>query len=288
MPQTKSPLRYPGGKSQLWKFVNKIISENNLVNPIYCEPYAGGSGISIRLLLDNSVSRIVINDYDPAIYSFWNMILNRTEAFIDLINQTEVTLEEWHIQKKLYEKYGRDPNSLTGAFATFFLNRTNVSGIILGGPIGGQAQESKYKIDCRFNKVDLIKKIRLIANQRDRIDLFNLDAYQLVDFLKNNYPRERLFTFFDPPYYKQGSSLYLSFYNHDQHLLMRDKILEMDDYYWILTYDKAPQISEMYSSVENSFEYVLNYSANQKKKATELIFSSPITHIDSWEKIHLM
>lgn len=288
MPQTKSPLRYPGGKSQLWKFVNKIIDENNLIDPIYCEPYAGGSGISIRLLLDNRVSRIVINDYDPAIYSFWNMILNRTEEFIDLIDQTEVTLEEWHIQKKLYEKYGRDPNSLTGAFATFFLNRTNVSGIILGGPIGGQLQKSKYKIDCRFNKVDLIKKIRLIADQRDRIDLFNLDAYQLVDVLRDNYPRERLFTFFDPPYYKQGSSLYLSFYNHDQHLLMRDKILEMDDYYWILTYDKAPQISEMYSTVENSFEYVLNYSANQKKKATELIFSSPITHIDSWEKIQLM
>lgn len=283
-----SPLRYPGGKTQLWRFVNRILIENGLNNPIYCEPYAGGSGISIRLLLENRVERVVINDYDPAIYSFWNKIINQTDDFISLIRDTEISIEEWHNQKHIYEMYGRDPNSLEGAFATFFLNRTNRSGIILGGPIGGQQQTGTYRLDCRFNKEALIRKIKQIAALGDRIDLFNEDANKLIDTLKENYPRERLFIFFDPPYYKQGSSLYLSFYDHNQHLSMRDKILEMDDYYWILTYDKAPQISEMYHAVENSYEYQLNYSANKKTKATELIFASPITRIESWEKIQLI
>ena len=104
MPQTKSPLRYPGGKTQLWKFVKSTIEINDISRPIYCEPFGGGAGVAIELLLGDFVEEIVINDFDPAIYSFWNMIINNTESFIDLIEKTPITLEEWRKQKNIYQK----------------------------------------------------------------------------------------------------------------------------------------------------------------------------------------
>lgn len=287
LPHTKSPLRYPGGKTQLWKFVKSTIDANNITKPIYCEPFAGGAGVAIELLLGDFVEEIIINDFDPAIYSFWNMIINQTESFIDLIEKTPITLDEWKNQKTLYQKYGKDPKSLLGAFATFFLNRTNISGIISGGPIGGQDQISKYKIDCRFTKETSIRKIRQIANQKHRIHLFNEDAANLVNILKKSYPKERLFTFFDPPYYEQGQSLYLSFYNKDQHKVIRDKIMEMDDFYWILTYDKTPQIADLYSKANKSFQYSLVYSANRKRVANEYIFASSKTKLVSTQTVKL-
>lgn len=287
MPYTKSPLRYPGGKSQLWRFVKNVIELNNITNPIYCEPFAGGSGVTIELLLGNHVNEVIINDFDPAIYSFWNMCINNSEEFINLINATPITIKEWHNQKEIYLKYGQNSESLKGAFATFFLNRTNVSGIISGGPIGGKSQSGKYKIDCRFNKDNLIKKIKNIAKYKNRIHLYNEDASNLISILKSDYSKDRLFTFFDPPYYDKGQSLYLSFYNHEQHAEMKDKILSMDDYYWILTYDKAPQIADLYASIEQTFEYSLKYSANKKRVANEYLFASPITKLKSAEKIVL-
>lgn len=287
MPHTKSPLRYPGGKTQLWKFIKSTIELNKISNPVYCEPFAGGSGVTIELLLGNHVNEVIINDFDPAIYSFWNMSINHSEEFISLIEKTPITLEEWYNQKKIYLKHGKDPNSILGAFSTFFLNRTNISGIISGGPIGGQEQSGKYKIDCRFTKETSIKKIRKIADQKDRIHLFNEDAVNLVDILKKRYQKENLFTFFDPPYYEQGQSLYLSFYSKDQHEIMRNKIAEMDDYYWILTYDKTPQIADLYSSLEQSYEYLLQYSANKKRMASEFLFASPITKLESADKVTL-
>ncbi|AYJ45931.1 DNA adenine methylase [Enterococcus casseliflavus] len=288
MPHTKSPLRYPGGKTQLWKFVKSTIMLNQIENPIYCEPFAGGSGVTMELLLGNHVNEVIINDFDPAIYSIWSMIINRSKEFIELIERTPVTLEEWHKQKNIYLEYGKNPESLLGAFSTFFLNRTNVSGIISGGPIGGQNQSGKYKIDCRFNKKTSISKISRIAEYRDKIHLYNEDASNLVDILKTEYTRENLFTFFDPPYFVQGQSLYLSFYDESQHELMRNKILEMDDYYWILTYDKAPQISDLYSKADKSFEYSLNYSANKRRMANEYIFASSVTKLKSYDKVKLL
>jgi len=288
MPHTKSPLRYPGGKTQLWKFVKSTIELNRINEPIYCEPFAGGSGVTIELLLGNHAKEVIINDFDPAIYSFWNMSINYSKDFIDLIRQTPVTLDEWHNQKRIYLEHGNNPESLLGAFSTFFLNRTNVSGIISGGPIGGQSQSGKYKIDCRFNKETSINKIIRIAENKNRIHLYNEDAADLVDLLKKQYSKEKLFTFFDPPYFVQGQSLYLSFYKENQHEIMRNKILGMDDFFWILTYDKAPQISELYSCVENTFQYSLHYSANRKRLANEFMFASSKTKLHSTQKVELL
>ncbi|MBF2528424.1 DNA adenine methylase [Listeria seeligeri] len=287
MPRTSSPLRYPGGKTQLTSFVRNLLITNNIVEGTYIEPFAGGAGVAIQLLLDGDVNSIVINDYDKSIYSIWYSILNNTEKFISLIFNTPITIDEWHKQKAVYLRNKNRQNSLEGAFATFFLNRTNVSGIISGGPIGGMNQTGKYKIDCRFNKVDLIRKIRLIADRRENITLYRKDALELIDIINENYDTDSTLIFFDPPYYVQGKNLYLSFYSNNSHKKLFEKIGILNDFYWITTYDYAPQISEIYHNADQKYEYELSYSVNKKRKAKEFMFASEKIQIDSFDKVLL-
>ena len=298
MPITKSPLRYPGGKTQLTAYVRNILKENN-INGFYIEPFAGGAGIAIDLLLSNDVQSIAINDYDPSIYAIWYAILYDTEKLISLISSVpfdystpnsdtpENMLRFWKKQKEIHEQIDKSSYSIENAFATLMLNRMNVSGVINGGPIGGKSQSGKYKLDSRFNKKTLISKIKNIAEKRDHIFLYNLDANDLIGNIKKDFDPKNTFIFFDPPYYVQGKNLYLSFFDNKQHDVLSKNILTMNDYYWITTYDHAPQISELYNSASKRYEYSLNYSANKRGKALEYLFASPITKLPHLEKMNM-
>lgn len=288
MPRTDSPLRYPGGKTQLKDFVLNTMHLNSLYNATYVEPYSGGFGVGISLLLQGDVDRVVINDFDRSIYSVWYSILNHTDALITLIENTPITIESWYEQKELNKLYKKYRNSLENGFSTLFLNRTNRSGIINAGPIGGYNQKGNDKIDCRFNKNDIIRKIRTIAEQRERIDLYQKDAVKLVDLIKEKYDSDSTFIFFDPPYYVQGNKLYTNFYKHGDHKRLAKKIADMNDFHWITTYDYAPQIQELYTGNNiETYIYELFYSAQTKRKATEFLFANNKTDLHSYSKVLL-
>lgn len=285
MPVTKSPLRYPGGKTQLSGFLKNLLEINKMKNVIYCEPFSGGFGAGMELLFSNEVDSIIINDLDLGIYSIWYAIIHDCEQFVNMINETPITIEEWHNQKEIYSVLITNNNySIDLAFATFFLNRTNRSGIISGGPIGGYAQNSDYLLDCRFNKKDLIKKIRNINRERERIALHNLEANDLIQNILLQINPENLFVFFDPPYYKQGKNLYTNFFDHDNHFELKNCIELMDDYKWITTYDYETNIKEIYRDYP-TLEYNIRYSANRVRKEKEYLFHSPATSVESYDKV---
>ncbi|OAZ44856.1 DNA adenine methylase [Paenibacillus polymyxa] len=284
MPVTDTPLRYPGGKTQLFKFISNLLMRNNLSNSIYVEPFSGGAGISISLLLRGLVDKIVINDIDPSIHAFWYSILNYCEQFISLIENTDVTMESWNRQKEINEIYRNNPYSIENGFSTFFLNRTNRSGIISGGVIGGRNQEGKYKLDCRYNKQSLIKKIRNIASMYDNITLYNIDAKILIDQHIKHLDPNRTFVFFDPPYYKQGKNLYTNSFGHQDHVALYKAIKQINNYHWITTYDYHQAIIDIYKDVPQ-YKYSLQYSAQNKRKERELLFSNVITSVESFSKI---
>ncbi|MBC2025046.1 DNA adenine methylase [Listeria booriae] len=289
MPIVSSPLRYPGGKTQLTGFVSNLIELNNIENPIYIEPFSGGAGVAIELLLNNKVDKIVLNDYDKSIYAVWYSILNQTEALIDLIESTPINIENWFKQKRIFEEKKNYQTSLENGFATLFLNRTNRSGIINAGPIGGYEQSGKYKLDCRFNKTKIIEKIRIIASQKHRIDLYRKDTVKLIDIIRERYSNTSSFIFFDPPYYVQGNKLYTNFYTDKDHRHLFNKINSLDDYFWITTYDYSPQIHAIYeqSGDIGKYYYNLRYSAQTKRRALEFMFSSSKTKILSYDKVIL-
>ncbi|EGR4327475.1 DNA adenine methylase [Vibrio cholerae] len=270
MPVTPSPLRYPGGKTAITPMVETIINNNGLKNGHYAEPYAGGAGLALSLLFKGVVSHIHLNDFDRSVWAFWRSILHETESFITLIENTNITIEEWHHQKAIQTKK-LSVDTLTLGFSSFFLNRTNRSGIIdKAGVIGGLKQNSKYPLDCRFNKDNLIKKIRKIASYKDNIHLYNLDALDFINEIEKL--DENVFYFIDPPYFVKGQSLYTNFYDSNDHIDLCTKIREINSK-WILTYDYAEFIRKLYSNYRQ-FSFSLNYSAAEKKKGTELLVVS--------------
>ncbi|KRL40747.1 DNA adenine methylase [Liquorilactobacillus nagelii] len=286
MPTTKSPLRYPGGKTQLASYVQHLIELNNC-SETYIETFAGGSGVTLYLLENNLVKQAVINDYDKSIFSVWFFILNYPSELINRITNTNISIEEWHHQKEIHELFKDDPFSINNAFSTLFLNRTNVSGVINGGPMGGKNQTGKYKINCRFLKDKLIQKIETITKLNNRIRLSRLDAKKFISNELGHYNPTNTFIFFDPPYFKQGKNLYLSFCSNKEHASLAKAILKLEGYRWITTYDQAPEILNLYKDNSQSFEYSLNYSANKKRVAKEYLFASPVTKLESFGKIEL-
>ncbi len=269
-----SPLRYPGGKSKLTPYILETLKLNNLVGGTYVEPFAGGAAIAWHLLLEGHVKKVYINDLNPSIYAFWYCVLNMTDQLCTLIKNTPITIEEWHKQKVIHRN--QQSNLLERGFSTLFLNRTNHSGIIKAGVIGGFSQKGNYKIDCRFNKNRIIGQIYKIAEKRKKINLKNLDAN---DFIVKVLPsiNKICLVNIDPPYYVKGKGLYQNFLNHEDHYKLYETIKNIT-HPWIVTYDDTPEINDIYSKY-NPKPYGLTYTAQIKRKGSEVMIHSPILEV---------
>lgn len=239
--QYYSPLRYPGGKDKIYKFVASLLEENNLIGINYAEPYAGGAGLALHLLNNEFVGKIYLNDLAPEIYFFWRAVLDRTEDLCDWIDKVKVDIDSWH--------YYKDAQTSTDSFelakSTFFLNRTNVSGVLKGGVIGGLNQTGRFKIDARFNKEDLISRIQSIARMKDRIVLSNMDGIQFVN--KLNHRVSDLFINLDPPYFEDGKDLYLNYYKEKDHVKL-SKCVSKIKKHWMVSYDNSEFILGLYDN----------------------------------------
>lgn len=277
-----SPLRYPGGKAVLADFFKSVIEVNNIQNGVYCEAYCGGAGAALTLLFDKSVDRIILNDADYHIFCFWNAILENTDELIERINEVSITVEEWRHQKLVYENYN-DFEAIDVAFSTFFLNRCNRAGIIpKAGPIGGINQESIYTIDVRFNKTNLIERIKRISKHRESISLHNLDAIAFLNDIIRPLPIDQTLIYLDPPYFEQGRNLYLSFYQEDDHAKIAIFLQDYNHTNWVVSYDNVEAIRNLYARNQR-FSFNLNYSLQKVRKGKELmVFSDHIVLPDNF------
>ena len=266
-----SPLRYPGGKGKVSDYFKQIFKDNFLYDGIYIEPYAGGASVGLSLLFNEYASKIIINDIDRSIFSFWHSVLNKPEELCKLIRDTPVNMDTWFQQKHIQKEKSKNSLIKVG-FATFFLNRTNRSGILNAGAIGGQNQTGNWKIDARFNKKELIERIQRIAAYKAKIELHNSDAVELVKSLKKTLPQKSLF-YFDPPYYVKGKDLYLNYYQDKDHALVAEEIAKLSRQKWIVTYDSVPSITTLYTDFRQ-VKYSLNYSASRASKGEELMIFS--------------
>lgn len=281
MSSFSSPLRYPGGKNCIFKFVSNLLYENDLIGINYAEPYAGGAGLALRLLFEEYVNHIYINDYDLSIYSFWDSVLNNTQALCDWISDVELDMETWHHFKEIQtNKTKHDQFEL--AKSTFFLNRTNVSGIIKGGVIGGYEQKGKYKLNARFKKDELIKRIEKISRFKHRIKLSNSDGINFIKKIdkKNN----ETFIYLDPPYYQKGADLYMNYYVEEDHQKLCQHVKTMNKK-WMVSYDNHEFILNLYAE-KKKVCYQLSQSASNRVGNEVLIFSDAIKFSDSITHLH--
>ena len=267
-----SPLRYPGGKNKLSAFIAKICVDNN-INGHYVEPYSGGASVALFLLLEGFVERITINDKDRSIYAFWFCVLNKTKQLCELIENAELTIEEWRRQKEI-QNNKKTADLLDLGFSTFYLNRTNRSGIINAGVMGGIEQNGNYLMDCRFNKTELIERIKKIAKKKSQIRLYKKDAIKLIDKIQQEAIDENIVFYFDPPYYLKASTLYMNHYQDNSHLNVSEKIKSIRNIKWIVSYDNVPEIQNLYSDCSKK-EYSFKHTAYNSRVGQEILFFSP-------------
>lgn len=268
MSRFPSPLRYPGGKNCIFEFVSALFRENELVGMDYAEPYAGGAGLALRLLFEDYVDNVYINDYDRSIYAFWKTVTENHDLFCDWIDNLSVDVETWHYYKNI-QNHSESFDLLDLAKSTFFLNRTNVSGVIKGGIIGGLDQKGKYKIDARFNKTDLINRIIKISNYKNRIKISNLDGLAFIK--KLNRKSKSTFIYLDPPYVLKGSKLYMNYYTKIDHQKLSKYVRKIKGK-WMVSYDNNDFIIDLYKD-KSKVIYNLSQSASNRVGNEILVFS---------------
>lgn len=277
-----SPLRYPGGKSKIAPLIRLIIEKADNSNITYIEPFAGGAGVALSLLIEGSVKQIVINDYDKAIYSFWRALKESPKKLINLIENTPLTINEWKHQKEIYCTQNKRYSVELG-FAAFYLNRTNRSGILSAGPIGGYNQTGNYCMDARFNRDALIGRIQEIANYKSQIMVYNKEIRSFISGIIPKYQCNS-FVYFDPPYYKNGQRLYKNFFSPNDHADIANSIINGVKCPWVITYDDVHELKKIYSDFVQC-RYNLNYSAANKGKGSEIIIFKDFELLPSSEEI---
>ncbi|MEN3351469.1 MAG: adenine methylase [Bradyrhizobium sp.] len=268
-----TPLRYPGGKGKLAAYVKEIIETNDLSDGEYAEPYAGGAAIALELLFQKYVSRIRINDVSVHVYSFWKSVLNDTEELCRRVKNTRMTVAAWDRQKRIFAN-PTDHDYVSIGFATFFLNRTNRSGILNGGVIGGRDQSGPWKMDARYNADELVFRIESIAKKKDFISLTRSDA---ISFLKLGLPKwsKKSLVYLDPPYYEQGRQLYYDYYKAEDHEEVAEFVTDkMSKHHWIVSYDNVAEIRKLYGDF-SSITYNVGYTAREQRIGREVMFFSP-------------
>jgi DNA adenine methylase len=272
-----SPLRYPGGKQILARVIASFIEGNGLDGCVYAEPYAGGAGAALSLLYSEHVSRILLNDADPCVFAFWRSVLTRTDDLLRLVRDTPLTITEWKRQREIYRSRSTESQLRLG-FATFYLNRTNRSGIIKdGGAIGGIDQRGEWKLDARFNRLELNRRLARVAMYKTRISVTKLDALLFmqtkVEPIASTSPRGT-FVYLDPPYYNKGSELYLNYYSPQDHQALASYLHGSRAFEWILTYDRSRPIIGLYSWAKQ-FCFKLPYSAHRRRDGHEVLVVAP-------------
>ena len=266
-----TPLRYPGGKTTLSGFFKCVLKANALSDIHYAECYAGGAGIAFELLFLEHATHVHLNDLDRAVFAFWNAVIHHSEWLCKKIEETPLTIKEWQKQRTIHRNIDQADLRDLG-FAFFFLNRTNRSGILDGGVIGGLNQRGEWKIDARFNRPELIRRIKKIASYRDRISIYNLDAADFISDHVSKFPSNTL-VYLDPPYFTKGSRLYESYYREKDHEGISKVIQSKIKHYWIVSYDKVREIVKLYGR-RRRVVYNLNYRAAKRCVGSEVMFFS--------------
>ena len=232
------------------------------------EPFAGGAGVALRLLFDNHVSSVTIGDSDPAIAAFWRCAVSRSDQLIEKVEDCQVDIDTWHIQHEvLKDPSGSDDLDL--GFAAYFLNRTNRSGILRARPIGGLNQEGHWRLDCRFNKNDLIPRLHRIAQHASQIRVFEGEALDLLSSTEE-IRREHTFIYIDPPYLTRSSDLYLDEMSIASHKEIA-QMLRGEFPFWMASYDIDERVTKELYPENRILTFALRHSASRTHVGAEQI-----------------
>ena len=249
--------RYPGAKNKLLVPISKCLEPFIKATNSFCDVFVGGGSVLCEVASNYPVLKLVANDKDYLIYSFWLLIsscsTNEKSQLFTLIDQ-KPTVELFYRLKK-----DQSTDILFCAYKAIFLNRCAFSGILKSNPIGGKEQQSEYKIDCRYNPKVLKNKIEALnLLLKNRLAVFNLDFRELDYLTKTDNA-----CYLDPVYVQKGNELYNETMNAQDHKDLASILASRKN--WLLSYDNCVEILQLYKTSDiNTLD--AKYSINGKKE----------------------
>lgn len=271
-----SPLRYPGGKGALAPFLGRLLEGLSPACTTFVEPFAGGAGAALHLLRGEFVDRVVLNDLDGGIAAFWRSVFGRNQELVERIRETPVTMESWHHEREVFLA-GSAADDLDRGFATFFLNRTNRSGILAARPIGGLGQAGAWTLDVRFNKDDLVRRIETLGHYRNRVTICEEDGLDVI----RRHLGANDFIYADPPYLVRGSGLYLNRLTWLDHQTLAN-VLTASSGRWMVTYDHDDRVAALYPAMRRAV-FGIAHTASSPHVGLEYAVFSDAIHVASLE-----
>ncbi|MCW2744861.1 MAG: adenine methylase [Mycobacterium sp.] len=267
-----SPLRYPGGKARLAPYLGRLLSEQTHRPVDYAEPFAGGAGAALRLLMEEHVQRIHINDLNPGIAAFWRCVFQCTESFARRIESTSMTMDVWYESRAVYQNPDHHSDFDLG-FSTFALNRCNRSGILGARPIGGLDQLGRWKIDARYNGPTLANRVRVLGAYRNRVAISQQDGRSFISDLASG---PGVFFYVDPPYLVPGERLYMDPLGSADHEQLAE-VLTAARAPWLLTYDVNDRVTASLYPGFRTLEFNIKHTAQRQHIGREYaVFSQDL------------
>jgi len=246
----------------------------------FVDVFVGGGSVAVAVANEYPLVKFVLNDLDDWIFSFWNSMTDKQECnrLLSYIDQYKnPIIDDFNALRKSSERKG-----LTCGYKGFiglFFNRTTFSGIFKSGAIGGADQSGTYKIDCRYNSAKLKDYIVAINNNFSNrtVNVTNKDFREIITAYKD---QEDALLYLDPPYMRQGNTLYNQFMIEKDYDDMANMLKECKCK-WVLSHDDYKPFVKLFDGWTNikSIEGVA-YTINsiEGKKKTELIVT-PIKQI---------
>jgi len=275
MKPSVTPLRYPGGKTWLLPYVKDFFNYHNIHPGTIVEPFAGSASISIGLLSSGLANHAYLYESDPLLVAFWRTVFNNNSEFVESVKGLEITMETWYDFKKYLAKDSAQKyKEIELGLAFLFYNRTNYSGIIEAGPIGGKRQLSEYKMQCRFNVERIIKKIQRLSHLSDKVTIELSDGIEFLKKFNESFEWDNVFFYIDPPYYNAGKVLYRNYFSDEDHIKLATILNDIREYPWLVSYDDSDFIRNLYINSKSQYVYTDYQAGNLKRGMRELLLSN--------------
>ncbi|MCS6872791.1 MAG: DNA adenine methylase [Anaerolineae bacterium] len=254
---TKSPLRYPGGKSRA---IAQILAQIPLDVAEYREPMVGGGSVflAIKAVLGRRVRRYWINDLNYDLICFWRAARDQNAHLVEQLFALKRAYPEGRSLWAYLQTAEAQRDDLSRAVRFFVLNRITFSGVVDSGGYSQQAFERRFTDSA-------IERVRKLAPMLAEVEITHGDYAPLLQAHGEN-----VFIFLDPPYWRATDS---RLYGTDGVLhttfdhMRFAQALRACQHRWLATYDDSPLVRKLFGFA-HIVAWQLQYGMNNVGRRT--------------------
>lgn len=265
----RSPFRYPGGKTWLIPYIRSWLRSKRTPPDLLIEPFAGGGIVGLTAAFERLCHRTLLVELDDDVAAVWQAILmGQAEWLADRIRTFRV------IKSDVVSALGKPVATIRErAFATILKNRVQRGGILASGAGLVKEGENGKGLLSRWYPETLARRIREIAQLRERFLFLKDDAFSVIERFSDI---PDLAFFVDPPYTGAARRLYTHWQIDHRRLFALLSRVQGDV---LMTYDQTEEIWKL--AKDFGFEArPIAMKNTHHAKMTELLIGRDLAWLD--------